>query len=193
MKIKFIYFVCAIVISVLYGCWGNANRTKKLGGKHDIVHFQNRGNKLNNLDTLISSGKKEDWYMSDKTLFRFFTPEEMKKFSTKNDVAIMSISRICLILQKIGNYTVLLYEIEGEDWYSYIATVKDYKIIDELFAEGLSATPGEEDVYSDLSSFAILKNHSIKIHNKLVRDGVKSETYKIYRINDEGKFYEVKE
>lgn len=184
MKNKLL-LVSVILSIILLGCFSNAKREKQVKQSCAI-----NNKNTSESDTLISSTDELSWYIADTSLFRALTQDELNMVSSNIGMQAFSGN---LLLQKVNDYNVLLYVVEGEDFYTYIATAKNNVIIDELLAEGLSATPGEEDVYSDLPSFAILKNHSIKIHTQLVRDGIKSETDKIYRVNDEGKFYEVKE
>ena len=184
MKNKLI-LICTIFSILLFGCLNNTKRDKQTVSNNTI----NSENTIQS-DTLISSSGGLNWYIADTSLLRTLTQNELNMISS--NVGVNALEGY-LLIQKINNYTLLLYVFEGEDFYTYIATSKDNSIIDELHAEGLSATPGEEDNYSDLPSFAILKNHSIKIHTKSMRNGIKSEIDKTYRINNQGKFYEVKE
>jgi len=143
-------------------------------------------------DTLISSGTGADWYIPNRKIIETPKPEEISKIKNITTLTQDSHDPVFNLLPEYNGIRLLLCAIEGEwGWYTYVATIKDNATIDILYIEGMSAVPGNEFDEREATTFAILKDYTIKVRLNILKDGKKSEENKIYTVTSNGKFSQV--
>lgn len=200
MKIAF-YFLILLVVLFMIACFSNANKSKSVNKTEqvaDIIPLVN--DDCRSLDSIIKQH-------TDTTSIVIFSTEnleilgncrvekKLKCFGYDNE--IIDHEFYAYNLPDFKSYKVVIMYDDFSDSSLYLLSIVRQGAIyynESLDITPESSTPDVDDGVYEIIRFKIFSDHMIKIYTEKSNDGHTIEKYtKYYRINDEGKFYEVKE
>lgn len=182
------------ILILLFGCLNNSNKKKNKessGSSCEIVKN----------DTIETYKRKILYSTADLLNAKLLSPEQLSKKLPSLSLSldkIESLNRDGMMFIIIGRYkshNVIIEYLEGDNIVYYIGCVKTKLFFLE---DGVNVSPEWEEPENDINcyekrKFELYADYLLRVDTEEMLDGVKKKYTKYYRINDEGKFYEVKE
>lgn len=164
-------------------------------------HSVSDSNKICLLDTIIASarhmgGAYDLYYIPDTT--RLLTPipvEDILNIVNIKDIVCESDPIACERVWDNGKVQMLVLLYEGEDFFSYLCSVSNNRVIDYLHIDGMEIEPSMEmdleKIDYELTLFAILSDYSIKVTKTVNLNRRKTIVEKTYTLDNNGKLIEL--
>lgn len=218
MKLMSLFFHYTLTSLLFVGCCSCSNKTRDVIPTKDdsdsisvcildtIIssaseHSVSVSNKPCLFDTIIASARHMGdaynlYYIPDTT--RLLPPipvEDILNIVNIKDIACESDPISCERVWDNGKVQMLVLLYEGEDFFSYLCSVSNNKVIDYLHIDGMEMEPSMEmdleKIDYELTLFAILSDYSIKVTKTVNLNRRKTIVEKTYTLDNNGKLVEL--
>lgn len=185
--------ICLLsILILLFSCLGNSNKKKIKESSGDSCEIVKS-------DTMGAHGRKILYSTVDLLNAKLLSLEELSKKLPSISLSSDKIESLnmdgFIIIGRYKSHNIIIEYIEGDNLVYYIGCVKT-----KLFFlnDGVNVSPEWGEPENEINcyekrKFELYTDYLLRVDTEEMLDGVKKKYTKYYRINDEGKFYEVKE